>query len=113
MVSLFDFVVLSLVLLGIGIYGLSTRRNAIRMLMSVELILNAASLNFVAFTTYLYPDVFTGWLFVLTIIAIAGAEAAIGMALFLSAFRIYNSADLDKLHLLREAKDGVKKKEEK
>jgi len=113
MVSLFNFIILSLVLLGIGIYGISTRRNAIRMLMSVELILNAASINFVAFTAYLYPDIFTGWLFVLTIIAIAGAEAAIGMALFLSAFRMYNSAELDKLHLLREAKDEEKEEEQR
>ena len=75
-VPLTHVVILSTALFFIGMYGLFTRRNLVTMLMSVELILNSANINFVAFNRYLYPEKLDGVFFTLFIIAIAAAEAA-------------------------------------
>jgi len=98
-----EFIIfISTILFAIGIYGLSTRKNAIRMLMAVELILNAANLNFIAFVQYLHPTAIYGQLFVLFVIALAAAEVGIGIAIFLSLFRIYASPEVDIVSKIRE-----------
>ena len=106
MISIFDYIILSIILLVIGIYGLSTRRNAVRMLMSVEIILNAANLNFIIFTTFYYPNVFYGWVFVTFLIGLAAAEAAIGLAIFLALYNVHKTANLDAIHQLHDEKAG-------
>ncbi|MGQ4913591.1 MAG: NADH-quinone oxidoreductase subunit NuoK [Candidatus Asgardarchaeia archaeon] len=104
MISIYDYVILSLVLLVIGIYGLSTSRNAVRMLMSVEIILNAANINLIVFTAFFYPEVYYSWVFVTFMIALAAAEAAIGLAIFLALYHVYGTAELDLIHKLRDEK---------
>lgn len=86
---------ISTALFFIGMYGLFTRRNMITMLMSVELILNSVNINFVAFNKYLYPDRLDGVFFSLFIIAIAAAEAAVGIAIIINLYRNIRSIDVE------------------
>ncbi len=85
--TLDHFLVFSTMLFSLGIYGLLTRRNLIAMLMSVELVLNAAALNFAAFHHYLHGGDPAGAVFPIMIIAIAAAEAAVALAIFITLFR--------------------------
>jgi NADH:ubiquinone oxidoreductase subunit K len=82
----------STALFFIGVYGFLTRRNMITMLMSVELILNSVNINLVAFHRYLHPDI-DGAIFVLFIITVAAAEAAVAIAIIISLYRKINSID--------------------
>jgi NADH:ubiquinone oxidoreductase subunit K len=101
MVSLVSYLIVSATLLGIGIYGLTVKRNAIRILFAVEIIVNAANLNFAAFTRYLNPPQVTGQVIVFYSIAAAAMEAAVGLALILVAFRLNQSIDVRKLNKLK------------
>jgi len=101
MVALVSYLIVSAALLGIGIYGLTVKRNAIRILFAVEIIVNAANLNFVAFTRYLNPPQVTGQVIVFYSIAVAAMEAAVGLALILVAFRLNQSVDVRKLNKLK------------
>ena len=90
--ELIDFVIVSVALLGIGIYGLSVKRNAIRMLFAVEIVINAANLNMVAFGRLLpHSD---GQTLALFSIAIAAAEVAVGLSLIIVAYRMYQNIDI-------------------
>lgn len=80
-------------LLGLGVYGLLARRNLVAMLISLELILNSASLNFLAFNRFTMPDKTTGQVFAVFIIALAAAEVCIGLSLILLFFRMRRSVD--------------------
>ena len=91
--SLTTYLLLAAVLFGLGIYGFITRRDFIGMLIASEMVLNAASLNFMAFNRFLAPDPATGQIFTLFIMAIAAAEAAIGLALIIAVYRYYRSID--------------------
>jgi NADH-quinone oxidoreductase subunit K len=95
-------IALSSVLFALGLFAVLTRRNAILVLVGIELMLNAANLNFIGFWRYGPPDPqFTGPMFVLFGIAIAAAEAAVGLAIILMVFRHTRSTDLnasDSLH---------------
>lgn len=101
MPTLVSFIIVSAALLGIGIYGLSVKRNAIRILFAVELIVNAANLNFVAFSRYMTPPRVTGQVIVFYSIAAAAMEAAVGLALILVAFRLHSTIDVRKLDKLK------------
>jgi NADH:ubiquinone oxidoreductase subunit K len=94
-VPLTHILILSTALFFIGMYGLLTRRNMITMLMSVELILNSANINFIAFNRYLYPEKLEGIFFTLFIIAIAAAEAAVAIAIIINLYRNFNSIDVE------------------
>jgi len=94
-----SYFLLSLVLLAIGIYGLIAKRNAIRLLFAVEIIINSATINFVAFSRYLQEPVITGQTFSLFAIALAATEAAVGLAIIVQAFRL--NKDIDVLELKR------------
>lgn len=85
----------STALFCIGMYGLFTRRNMITMLMSVELMLNSANINFVAFNKYLYPGKLEGLFFTLFIITIAAAEAAVAIAIIIHLYRTHGSIDVE------------------
>ena len=85
----------STALFFIGMYGLFTRRNMITMLMSIELILNSVNINFVAFNKYLYSDQLNGIFFTIFIIAIAAAEAAVGIAIIINLYRSHHSIDVE------------------
>ena len=90
--ELIEFVLVSIALLGIGIYGLSVKRNAIRMLFAVEIIVNAANLNLVAFARFMSHS--GGQTLALFSIAIAAAEVAVGLALIIVAYRMYKNIDI-------------------
>ena len=90
--ELIEFVLVSISLLGIGIYGLAVKRNAIRMLFAVEIIVNAANLNLVAFARFMPHS--GGQTLALFSIAIAAAEVAVGLALIIVAYRMYKNIDI-------------------
>ena len=90
--ELIEFILVSVALLGIGIYGLSVKRNAIRLLFAVEIIINAANLNLVAFARYMPHS--GGQTLALFSIAIAAAEVAVGLALIIVAYRMYKNIDI-------------------
>ncbi|MCA9812983.1 MAG: NADH-quinone oxidoreductase subunit NuoK [Nitrosarchaeum sp.] len=90
--ELIDFVIVSIALLGIGIYGLSVKRNAIRMLFAIEIVINAANLNMVAFGRFLPHS--GGQTLALFSIAIAAAEVAVGLSLIIVAYRMYQNIDI-------------------
>jgi NADH:ubiquinone oxidoreductase subunit K len=90
--ELIDFTLVSVAMLGIGIYGLAVKRNFIRMLFAVEIIINAANLNIVAFGRFL-PHT-GGQTMALFSIAIAAAEVAVGLSLIIVAYRMYQNVDI-------------------
>ena len=95
-------VVLSTLLFCIGVYGVLARRNAILVLMSVELMLNAVNINLVAFDVWLRDELLAGQVFTLFVITIAAAEVGLGLAIVLLVFRNRASSQLDELRDLRE-----------
>ena len=90
---------LASVLFAIGVYGVLARRNAILVLMGVELMLNAVNINLVAFGAFKHD--ITGQVFALFVIAIAAAEVGIGLAIVLAIFRNYHTVDLDDVDLMK------------
>jgi NADH:ubiquinone oxidoreductase subunit K len=102
MMPLFYYLVLSALLFSVGLAGALTRRNAILVLVGIELMLNAANLNFIAFWRYSpEPDAITGIMFVIFSIAVAAAEAAVGLALIIAIHRHYRTINLDKMDSLK------------
>lgn len=101
MAALIDYVIVSAVLLAIGIYGLTVKRNAIRMLFAVEIIINAANLNLVAFSRHLDIPNVTGQTAALFSIAIAAAGVAVGLALIIVAYRLYKDIDVREFRSLK------------
>ncbi len=97
--ELIEFVLVSVALLGIGIYGLSVKRNAIRMLFAIEIIINAANLNLVAFARFMPHS--GGQTLALFSIAIAAAEVAVGLALIIVAYRMYQDVDIANFRSLK------------
>jgi NADH:ubiquinone oxidoreductase subunit K len=100
-VPLSHILIVSTIVFFIGTYGFLTRKNLITMLISVELILNSVSINFVAFNKYLYPDLLQGHFFALFIIAIAAAEAAVAIAIFINLYRNIRSVDVEKANEMK------------
>ncbi|MGI6639788.1 MAG: NADH-quinone oxidoreductase subunit NuoK [Desulfobulbus sp.] len=92
-----SYLVVAAFLFACGVYGLMSRRTVIGMLISAELILAAASLNFMAFSRFLAPDPTLGRLFTLFIMAIAAAEAAIAVSILIAVYRNYKSIESDDL----------------
>ena len=96
------YLLVSALLFAIGFAGAVTRRNAILVLVGVELMLNAANLNFIAFWRHgTNPEALTGVMFVVFAIAVAAAEAAVGLALIIAIFRHYRSANVDEVESLK------------
>ena len=95
-------VLLSSLLFCIGIYGVLARRNAILVLMAVELMLNAVNVNLVAFDVWLRDELLAGQVFTLFVITIAAAEVGLGLAIILLVFRNRETAQLDQLDDLRD-----------
>jgi NADH-quinone oxidoreductase subunit K len=93
------YVLLSAAVFAIGAYGVLTRTNAIVILMSVELMLNAANINLVAFSAFL-GDV-SGQVFTLFALAIAAAEVAVGLGIFIVLYRDFDSVDVTKPSVMR------------
>lgn len=95
------YLALAAALFSTGLFGCLTRRNAIGILMGVELMLNAVNINLVAFGRYITPEVITGQVFAVFVITLAAAEAAVGLALIISVYRTYDSVDMQEVDLLK------------
>ena len=98
MTPLTAFLLLSALLFSVGLAGALTRRSAILVLAGVELMLNAANLNFIAFWRFgPHPEALTGFIFVIFSIAVAAAEAAVGLALILAIYRHAKTSDVTEI----------------
>jgi NADH-quinone oxidoreductase subunit K len=96
------YLILSAFLFAIGLAGALTRRNAIIVLIGIELMLNAANLNFIAFWRFgEHPEALTGIMFVIFSIGVAAAEAAVGLALIIAIYRHYKTANVDDVNSLK------------
>ena len=101
MIPLSWYLVVSALLFCIGMYGILARRNAVALLMSVELMLNAVNINLVAFWRYQAPDEPVGIAWALFVFAVAAAEAAVGLALVISVYRNRDSVIAEELDMLK------------
>jgi NADH:ubiquinone oxidoreductase subunit K len=99
--NLTSYLLIGALLFGMGIYGMVTRRNFIGMLIAAEMILAGSSLNFMAFNRFLASDPATGQIFTLFIMAIAAAEAAIGLSIVIAVYRHYRSIDTEDVVTLK------------
>jgi NAD(P)H-quinone oxidoreductase subunit 4L len=92
---------LAAALFCVGIYGLVTSRNAVRVLMSIELLLNAVNLNLLGFSNFLDPVGIKGQVFGIFVITVAAAEAAVGLAIILAIYRNRDTIDMEQFNLLK------------
>ena len=99
MLGMQHVLLVSLAMFALGVIGMLVRRNALVMLMSVELVLNAANLNLIAFA-WARPDV-SGQVLALLVIAVAAGEAAVGLAIVVALFRNRECLNVDEIHLLK------------
>ena len=95
------YLVVSAILFAIGIYGVLARRNAIAVLMGVELMLNAANLNFLAFWRFLHPQSMEPQVFVLVGLTVAAADAAVGLAVVLNIYRRFGTIQVEQIDTLK------------
>ncbi|MAT57862.1 MAG: NADH-quinone oxidoreductase subunit NuoK [Melioribacteraceae bacterium] len=100
-VGLNHYLAVSSILFALGIYGVITRKNAVMVLMGVELILNAANINFVAFSRYSNFGI-NGQVYALFVIILAAAEAAIALAIVLNIYKTYANVNVDEINKLKE-----------
>lgn len=99
--SLQTYLLVSTAMFSIGIFGLLARRNLVAILISLELILNSASINFLAFNKFCMPDKVTGQVFVVFIIALAAAEVCIALSLVLLLYRKKDSINVEEAKELK------------
>ena len=95
------YLVLSAILFAIGLYGTLAKRNAITILMCIELMLNAVNITLVAFSRYVTPELLTGQIFAIFVIIVAAAEIAVGVAIILAIYRGIESIDATKINLMK------------
>ncbi len=96
------WLMVSNLLFAIGLFGVLSRRNAIAVLMSVELMLNAGAFNFVIFNTFINPVAVDGQIMSIFIIAVAAAESVVGMAIFVALFRYRGTVDVNRMDTMKE-----------
>jgi len=95
------YLLLAAFLFCIGIWGLINSRNAVRVLMSIELMLNAVNINLMTFSSYIDGQLIRGQVFAVFVITVAAAEAAVGLAILLSLYRNRVTVDMERFNLLR------------
>jgi NADH-quinone oxidoreductase subunit K len=100
-VGLYHFLIISGILFSLGIYGIVTRKNAVMILMGVELILNSANINFIAFSRYGNFGL-NGQVIALFVIVLAAAEAAIALAIVLNIYKTFANVNVDEIDHLKE-----------
>lgn len=101
MIPISYYLYLSAVLFGLGLTGVMLRKNAVAILLSIEVMLNSANLNLVAFSRFITPSKATGQIFALFVMAVAAAEIVVGLALVLTIYRNVRSIDLDEIHIFK------------
>jgi NADH-quinone oxidoreductase subunit K len=99
--SLQSYLVISSILFSLGIYGIITRKNAIAILMGIELILNSANINFIAFNRFGGMDSLDGQVFSIFVIVLAAAEAAVALAIVINLFKNIGTVDVDSADILK------------
>ena len=100
-VGLEHYLILSAVLFSIGTYGVLAKRNAVVILMCVEIMLNAVNITLIAFSRYVEPALLTGHIFAIFVIVVAAAEAAVGIALIIAIYRNRETVNVDKFDLMK------------
>ena len=100
-IALPTWLMVSAALFSIGVYGALSRRNAIGILMGIELILNAVNVNLVAFWRYSVPQTIDGQVFAVMVITLAAAEAAVGLAIVIAVYRQRHSAEVEQWDILK------------
>ena len=101
MPGLAHYLILASALFCLGIFGLLTRRNAVGVLMSIELMFNAVNINFVAFSRFITPNALSGQIFAVFVITIAAAEAAVGLAIVMLIYRNFRGIEVDKINFMK------------
>jgi NAD(P)H-quinone oxidoreductase subunit 4L len=101
LLTLVHYLSLAAILFCIGIYGAITRRNAIGVLMAIELMFNAVNINFIAFSKFITPTLLTGQVFAIFVIAIAAAEATVGLAIVILIYRHHKEINVDKINVMK------------
>jgi NADH-quinone oxidoreductase subunit K len=101
MIPLSWYLTLAALLFCVGVFGVLARRNAVAILMGIELMLNAVNLNLVAFWRYLTPTLIAGQVFTLIVFAVAASEASVGLALIISIYRRRSTVVADEINLMK------------
>ena len=101
MVPLSWYLTLAAALFCVGLYGVLARKNAVAILMGIELMLNAVNINLVAFWRYLTPQVMAGQMFTIIVLTVAASEAAVGLALIISIYRRRNTVIAEDVDLMK------------
>ena len=101
MPGLTHYLVVSALLFALGLFAVVTRRNSVAILMGIELMLNAANINLVAFNKYVAPGAMQGQIFALIVITLAACEAAVGLALVLAAYRTLETVYVDEINVMK------------
>jgi NADH:ubiquinone oxidoreductase subunit K len=101
MLGLMHYLVVAALLFALGLFAVVTRRNSVTILMGVELMLNAANINLVAFNKYAAPGAIQGQVFALIVITLAACEAAVGLALVLAAYRTLETVYIDEINIMK------------
>ena len=101
MIPLSWYLTLSAIIFSIGLYGVFSRKNAVAILMGIELMLNAVIINLVAFWRYITPEDMSGQAFAIMVYAVAAAEVAVGLALVISLYRQRRSVAADEIELMK------------
>jgi NADH-quinone oxidoreductase subunit K len=101
MIPLSWYLIFAALLFSVGLFGVMSRRNSVAILMGIELMLNAVNINLLAFWRYLYSTQINGQIFVTIVFAAAAAEAVVGLALIISAYRRRKTAVAEEMNLLK------------
>lgn len=100
-IGLEHYLILSAVLFVIGLYGALTRRNAVIILMCIEIMLNAVNISLVAFSSYIVPQLLTGQVFAIFVMVVAAAEVAVGIGILLAIYRQFTDIDVNNINLMK------------
>lgn len=100
-VSLHHYLILSAILFGIGLFGVLTKKNAVAVLICIELMLSAINVNLMAFNKYVTPNDFTGQIFAIFVITVAAVEVGVGLAIIIAIYRNKLKVNLDEFDWLK------------
>jgi len=95
------YLILSAVLFCIGLFGVLTQRNVIKIIMCIEIMLNAVNISLIAFSRYVTPVILTGQLFAIFVMVVAAAEVAVGIAIIFAVYRNRESVDIENFNILK------------
>jgi NAD(P)H-quinone oxidoreductase subunit 4L len=96
-----QYLILSAVLFCIGLFGVLTQRNVVKVIMCLEIMLNAVNITLIAFSQYVTPVMLTGQLFAIFVMVVAAAEVAVGIAIIFSVYRSRESVDIENFNILK------------